>query len=141
MNEISEEEIINLIEKKYWKSNLSSNSDIFLELRIDGDDCEELLSNYALKYSVDMSNFLWYFHYQDEASINDIFGLIYKKSYQFVQYIPITPIMLTEFANSKKWNINYPEHKLPKYRNDININFFLFISVILFLIILLFKKY
>ena len=142
MDDVLEQEIIDFIEKEFWKSNLQSDSDIFNLLKIDGDDCEELLSKYAEKYSVDMRNFLWYFHYQEEGSlIFNLGSLFFKNPHNRVKEIPITPKMLTEFANSKKWNIKYPEHKPPKYRYDLIVNFFLFISVIVWLIIYLIKKH
>jgi hypothetical protein len=132
---ITEEEIIDFIEKEFWKSNLNSNSDIFSEVGIDGDDCDELLSKYAEKYSVDMSNFLWYFHYQEEGNLFfNIGNLFFKTPKQRVNEIPITPKMLTEFANSGKWEINYPEHKLPKYRYDVIINQTIFLLLLAFVI-------
>jgi len=111
---ITEEEIIDFIEKEFWKSNLNSNSDIFNQLGISGDDCDDFLVKYSEKYQVDMSDFLWYFHHEEEAS--SIFGFLFKPPNKRVQRIPITPKMLAKFSNSKKWNIDYPEHKLPKYR-------------------------
>lgn len=137
---VTEEEIIDFIEKEFWKSNLNSNSDIFSEVGIDGDDCDELLSKYSEKYSVDMSNFIWYFHYQEEGSINSIGKLFFKSPNQIVKEIPISPKMLTEFANSGKWEINYPEHKLPKYRYDIIINqtiFLLFLAFVIYRYVIL----
>jgi hypothetical protein len=122
---ITQKEIIDFIETEYWKSNLQSDSDIFTILKIDGDDCEELLSKYAEKYNVDMNDFLWYFHYGDEASINSIGSLIYKTPVKLVKRIPLTPKMLTEFENTKIWNIEYPEHKLPKYRYDCQLYIFI----------------
>ena len=40
MDNILEQEIIDFIEKEYWKSNLKSDSDIFDLVKIDGDDCD-----------------------------------------------------------------------------------------------------
>ena len=133
---ILEEEIIDFIEKEFWKSNLNSDSNIFDTVKIDGDDCEELLVKYSEKYSVDMNNFLWYFHYQEEGSLSFSIGnLFFKNPRQRVKEIPITPKMLTEFANSKKWTIDYPEHNLPQYRYDILINWVLIISIIIIIIL------
>lgn len=134
MNRVAEQEIIDFIEKEFWKSKLNSNSDIFTVVGIDGDDCDEFLHKYAEKYNVDMSNFLWYFHYQDEASVNGFGKFFFKNPHQCVKTIPITPKMLAEFANNKKWDIDYPEHKLPKYRYDLYINW-IFIFILITLII------
>lgn len=142
MNEVTEQEIIDFIEKEFWESNLNSNSDIFKEVGIDGSDCDEFLQKYSEKYSVDMNDFLWYFHYQDEASLTsfNIGGSLFKSPNQSVTMIPITPKMLTEFANSKKWKIDYPDHKLPKYRYDIIVNQIILISFIALMIYYYFIK-
>lgn len=78
MNKVLEQDIIEFIEKEFWKSNLQSDSDIFKTLGIIGDDSDELMMKYHEKYNVNMDTFLWYFHYEDEASINSIGSLIYK---------------------------------------------------------------
>lgn len=138
---ITEKEIIDFIETEFWKSNLQSDSDIFTLLKIDGDDCDDLLSKYSEKYDVDMNGFLWYFHYQEEGSLTFNFGnIFFKNPHNRVKEIPITPKMLAEFAVSKKWDINYPKHELPKYRYDIIINY-LIIAVLILGIILLKVKF
>lgn len=137
---ITEQEIIDFIIKEFWETKLTSDSDIFLEVGIDGDDCDEFLIKYAEKYAVDMSNFLWYFHYQEEGSLSFNIGSLFSKNpHQRVKEIPITPKMLAEFVNNKKWKIDYPEHKLPKYRYDMIINSVLFIIVIVWLTFSLIK--
>jgi len=130
MDNIIEQEIIDFIEKEYWKSNLKSDSDIFDMVKIDGDDCDELIIKYSEKYSVNMDNYLWYFHHQEEASINRLGSMIFKTPDKLVNRIPITPNMLTEFANSKTWNLDYPEHKFPKYRYDLIITYLILLFII-----------
>ena len=139
---ILEQEIINFIEKEFWESKLTSDSDVFSEVGIDGDDCDEFLQKYSKKYSVNMNDFLWYFHYQDETSLTsfNIGGSLFKSPNQRVKRIPITPKMLTEFANSKKWTVDYPEHNLPKYRYDIIINWSFIILLIILITIIIFLK-
>lgn len=39
-----------------------------------------------------------------------------------VEHIPITPLMLADFARTKKWEINYPPHTIPTKRYDLIIN-------------------
>lgn len=133
---ITEKEIIDFIETEYWKSNLQSNSDIFETVRISGDDCYELIEKFSKKYDVDISNFLWYFHHEEEGSWNSIGGYFYKSPDKLVKRIPITPKMLTKFAETKKWEINYPEHKLPKYRYDMLINWIFLLLIIIGIVIL-----
>jgi hypothetical protein len=132
---ITEKEIIDFIETEYWKSNLQSNSDIFEIVRISGDDCYELIEKFSKKYDVDISNFLWYFHHEEEGSWNSIGGYLYKSPDKLVKRIPITPKMLTKFAETKKWKINYPYHELPEKRKDILLNKIVLIITLILAII------
>lgn len=135
MNNQLEKEIIELIETEFWESDLNSDSNVFSQVGIDGDDCDDFLHEYSEKYGVDMSEFLWYFHYEEEASLTFNFGSqFFKTPHQRVPEIPITPKMLAEFATTKKWEINYPEHKLPKHRYDMYINWIFILTCVSFAI-------
>jgi hypothetical protein len=46
-------------------------------------------------------------------------GLFFSPPYQRVSRIPVTPDKLLLFANLGKWHMQYPTHKLPKFRLDI----------------------
>ena len=48
-----------------------------------------------------------------------------------VNRIPVTPSLLTEFANKCKWDIKYPNHKISKRHYDSLINQILLIAVVL----------
>ncbi len=137
---ITEEEIIQFLKEETYEDVISSETDIFNECGISGDDFHELIEKYQMRYNVDMSNYLWYFHCDEEGS-SFITGLFFKPPYKRVTRIPINPKMLTEFANSKKWNIDYPEHKLPKYRYDIIFNQIVLLIILIWLIFSLVKKY
>jgi hypothetical protein len=142
MDKITEEEIIQFLKKETFEEAISSETDIFNECGVDGDDCDELLLKYSEIYSVDMSAFLWHFHYQEEGSLTFNLGsLFFKNPHQRVKTIPITPKMLTDFANSKIWKIEYPEHKWPKYRYDMIINYIVLTIILIWLIYSLVKKY
>lgn len=132
---IIEKEIIDFIETEYWKSNLQSNSDIFETVRISGDDCFELIEKFSKKYDVDISNFLWYFHHEEEGSWNSIGGYFYKSPDKLVNRIPITPKMLAQFAETKKWEINYPHHQVPDKRKDLIFNQIVLIIITILAII------
>ena len=132
---ITEKEIIDFIETEYWKSNLQSNSDIFETVRISGDDCYELIEKFSKKYDVDISNFLWYFHHEEEESWNSIGGYFHKTPDKLVKRIPITPKMLAKFAEIKKWEINYPIHKLPEKRKDLILNQILVVTILVLALI------
>ena len=141
MYKITEEEIIQFLKEETLKDKIASDTDIFNECGVNGDDFDELLFKYSEIYSVDMDAFLWYFHYQEEASINFNLGsLFFKNPHQRVTRIPISPKMLTDFANSKIWKIDYLEHKTPKYRNDMIINYIVLSIIFIWLIYTLVRK-
>ena len=116
------------------------DSDINDEIGMYGDDFDEMIEKFGEKFSVDISDYLWYFHSEEEGFIS-LGGIFFKPPNQRVNRIPITPAMLTEFANLGCWNISYPPHKLPKYRIDIIINTAVTVLFVLFFIIGLVVKY
>ena len=119
---------------------LNINSDINENLGVDGDDFFELMEAFSKNFNVDISNYLWYFHHGEEG-LNIPGGIFFKPPYNRVNRIVITPKILLESANSKKWLIEYPEHNLPKKRYDILINQLLFgLFFILVLVALLTKS-
>jgi len=122
------ESIFQFLNKYSNGKPLHLETDIVNSLDIYGDDIDELLADFANTFKVDMSQYLWYFHTEEEGQ--NLGGLFFKSPNRRVRRIPITPQMLLEFANTGKWNVNYPIHKLPKYRIDLLINFILFIVVI-----------
>lgn len=140
MSRITEEEIIQFLKEETYEDVITSDTDIFNDCGVSGDDSHELIEKYHKKYNVDISNYLWYFHC-DEEGTTFITGMFFKPPHKRVTRIPITPKMLTDFANSKIWKIDYPEHNLPKYRFDILINQFLFLIILIWLISNLVRKY
>ncbi|MBC7388722.1 MAG: DUF1493 family protein [Opitutaceae bacterium] len=135
-NPIEYTEIIDFLKKVTGVSPNTLDTDIYNELGVVGDDFHELIDKYAERFKIDMENYLWYFHC-DEEGIN-IASLFFKAPYQRVKRIPITPRKLLEFTKTKKWNINYPPHKIPKVRYDMIIgNIIVIIFVLTFLILVL----
>jgi len=94
--------------------------DIFKDMGVAGDDFHEMIENYSKDYQIDMSDYLWYFHANEEGQ--SIGGLFFKPPYKRVQRIPVTPQMLADFIVTKKWKIEYPAHVIPKKRIDLIIN-------------------
>jgi hypothetical protein len=130
----SEFDIISFIAEKHGikESRIDSHTDIFFDLHCVGDDFHELMQEYAKQFQVDMKKFKWYFHANEEGQS---FGAIFFKApYERVDRIPVAPVMLLDFANNGKWSIEYPKHKLPKYRIDTLINYLLIIIIIFFII-------
>lgn len=125
--------VINFIKEISGKDNLNPESDIF-NLGIVGDDFHEMIEKYTEDFEIDMTGYLWYFHTDEEGQ--NFGALFLKPPYSRVERIPITPRLLSEFAETKKWNIAYPEHKSPNKRIDIKINQILIIVFILIALII-----
>ena len=50
------------------REDMADNTTLQDDIGIWGDDVSELLENYAKRFSVDMSSFLWYFHTREEGT-------------------------------------------------------------------------
>jgi hypothetical protein len=124
-------EIIEFLKDFTGLDEINPDSDIF-NLGIVGDDFHEMIGKYAEEYEVDMSEYLWYFHADEEGQ--NFGALFFKPPYSRVERIPITPRLLSDFAKTKKWTIKYPEHKLPNKRFDIIINIILVIAFIVLML-------
>ena len=134
------EEIFELIKNKIGVNNITENSENENDLGCTGDDFSELMEEYSQKFNVDMSNYIWYFHHYEEGynSTWELFG--YKSPPNTVKQIPVTPKMLYEFSKTGKYNIEYPEHKLPDNRFANIVNRILFYCFIVGLIIFIWRK-
>ena len=138
---ITIEEIVDFTKKELKEKDIFPDTDIF-SLGIYGDDMDEFLGSYHKKYNVNFDNYLWYFHNEEEISNNFSIGKIFfKPPYDSVERIPITLEILTKFANTKVWEIDYPEHQLPKYRYDVLIDQIIFGGLALTIIYFSLKKY
>lgn len=126
MNQIND--INNFIKDYSGTLPNSPDIDVFKDMRIRGDDFHEMIDKYAEKYQVDLSDYLWYFHTNEEGQ--NFGGIFFKPPYAKVERIPVTPQMLLRFAETKKWKLNYPDHTIPKQRFDILINQVLAIIVL-----------
>ena len=126
-------EIYNFLEDYSGIHPESPDIDIFKDLGVTGDDFHEMIDKYSKNYRVDMSNYLWYFH-ADEEGQRSIGGFFFKPPYERVKRIPVTPRMLSDFIVTKKWEIEYPEHKVPKRRIDLIINLVILILISITLI-------
>jgi hypothetical protein len=132
-------EIIDFVKKRTGSEYITSDTDIFADGTV-GDNFHELIESYAKNYSVDMTNYLWYFHADEEGGWNSIGGLFFTPPYKKVQRIPVTPALLTDIATKGRWDIKYPQHKVPKRRYDILINKTLFMGVVIWLAIIAFNR-
>lgn len=135
------ENSINFLKNLSGTDKIGPDSDIFNDIGMVGDDFHEMIQKYSKKFSVNMSDYLWYFHADEEGGWNSIGALFFNPPYKRVKRIPVTPSMLTDFANQGKWDIQYPDHKLPKRRYDLLINTVLFGIGMLLLIVWMLNKF
>jgi hypothetical protein len=130
------DEIIAFVEKHTGASEVLENSDIVEDLGCDGDDFADLMDRFSKDFHVDISSYYWYFHHAEEGSWNSVGGSFFRPPDQRVKRIPVTPKMLLGFAKSGKWEIQYPDHKVPGRRYDIVINQVL---IVIFIVVLIYK--
>lgn len=131
-------EIIDFIKDLAGTDKIEPGSDIF-EIGMVGDDFDEMIEKYSKKYSVNMTDYLWYFHTDEEGSTS-LGRLFFDPPYKRVKRIPVTPTMLADFANKGQWKIQYPDHQLPKRRYDILIDRIIFGSFLIYVAISIIKK-
>jgi len=125
------EDIYKFLEKHLFDDPVKPDSDIFDDFGCVGDDFHELIEDYRNTFKVDMSDYLWYFHGDEEG--NNFFAMhLVDPPYKRVKRIPVTPTMLLDYANTGKWSIDYPEHTLPKRRYDLIFNQILIVGLILY---------
>jgi hypothetical protein len=119
------ENIIDFIVDTTGFKSINPNTDIVIDVGCSGDDWHELIDKYSEKFSVDISNYLWYFHTHEEG-LGSIGGIIFKSPDQRVRRIKITPKDLFNMAQIGIWNLDYPDHFIPKKRHDLTINMVVF---------------
>jgi len=114
---LTQEEVLKFVKNETW-TDVFEDTDIERDLGCTGDDFSELMELYAKQYSVNMDAYLWYFHHAEEGS-----GLhFFSPPNELVKHIAVTPKLLYEFAQKGKWDLDYPEHTLPKRRYDLIID-------------------
>jgi hypothetical protein len=96
---------------------IREDSDLLMDLGIDGDDWDPLLEEYRRRFGVNLDAFRWYFHHGEEG-LNP-FWLFITPPNRRVQHIPVTPRVLLESALLGRWSIAYPAHQLPSGRPDL----------------------
>jgi coproporphyrinogen III oxidase len=126
------DDILKFISEKTGGDEVTEITDIERDLGCYGDDFHEMISEYSKKFNVDIESYLWYFHTREEG--NSIGGLFFEAPNEQVKLMPITPIMLLDFANKGKWNLEYPAHKISKKRPDLLINALLIMLLAAFLV-------
>lgn len=132
-------EIIEFLRDKSGVKEILPESDLNHEIGIYGDDWHEMIEEYSQKFNVKIDSYLWYFHTKEEGTAS-IGAAFFRPPNERVKRIPITPSILTDFANKGIWEIDYPEHQLPKRRYDLITNTVIVLSLLTILIITAIRK-
>ena len=115
------EEIDALVRKHVVvRGALSERTDLCGELGIVDLDLEELLDEFAERFGVDMSGYLWYFH-SDEEGVSPG-RWFFPAPQDRVTKIPLRLGILHRAAELGRWPVEYPEHSLPARRWDVVFN-------------------
>ncbi|MDJ0614076.1 MAG: DUF1493 family protein [Rhizobiaceae bacterium] len=101
--EIAREELL-------FEGEIKPGEDVFEQMSAAGEDCDDVLFKFTDEFEIDMSDFLFYFHYENEFAT-----LLSNRS---LGYIPITIELLVKAAQEKKWPVEYPDHKPPDWRRN-----------------------
>lgn len=112
---------------------IDPDEDIFRRIGITGDDADEFIFAFEKTFDVDMRNYLWYFHCEEEGGL-DLGGLFFKPPDRLVKRIPITPRVLSDSIDARQWSVHYPDHIMPKVRRDLALNWIFVVASVLFLI-------
>lgn len=133
------DDIIQFLKDVSGSEKVDADTDIFNDLGMVGDDFHEMIEKFAMRYSVNMTDYLWYFHADEEGQ--NFGGLFFKPPYRQVERIAVTPKMLFDFACKGKWDLQYPAHKISPKRYDILMNRVLALVSLTIILILLIRKY
>ena len=111
---------------------LPDDADLFDCLGIDGDDAFEFMDAFATRFSVDIGNYIWYFHHGEEGL--NFGGFFFRPPYRRVKREPITLNILSEAMITQEWPLRYPAHELPKIRWDLRLNLLFFFAYLIYLL-------
>lgn len=121
--------------EEYWGEKLPASGDIdlFERFGIEGDDASDFMDDFGVWFGIDGENYRWYFHHREEGT--NFGGLFFAPPYRRVQRIPITPEILIEAVETKKWPLRYPPHQVPTVRWDVRMNQLLIVVLVVLLVL------
>ena len=102
-------------------SKLTDPSDVWLHAGLSGDDWHEFVDGYAREFNVDMTDYRWYYH-GDEEGLLSFGGLVYPPPQRQVTRIPVSVDQLAEFAVAGTWRVTYPVEEVDLRRRDMVVN-------------------
>lgn len=65
-------EIIDLARDQTGAKSITANTRLYADLGMTGDDAEEFMTAFAVKYDVDMGSMVWLRHFDNESSMADL---------------------------------------------------------------------
>lgn len=107
-------------EQAGYRQPLPEEASLQEDVGLYADDLHEFMDEFAKRFHVDMSSYLWYFHTGEEG-LNPG-ALFFAPPQARVPEIPITLRLLREAAELGRWPLTYPPHSLPARRYDILIS-------------------
>lgn len=108
--------------EELWGEKLPArgDTDLFDRFGIEGDDASAFMDGFGERFGIDGESYRWYFHHGEEGT--NFGGLFFAPPYRRVQRIPITPDILIEAIETRKWPLKYPPHPVQTVRWDIRMN-------------------
>jgi hypothetical protein len=137
-NPVSLEKVMAFLEEKTGMVDLQAEADLFAS-GCTGKEFNELVRSFGRRFNVNTENYLWYFH-TDEEGMN-VGAVFVKPPYERVERIPVTPLMLSEFAETGNWDIQYPSHEIPASRLDHLLNILIIFAVAFLLVYVAARKF
>lgn len=122
MSAVSRVDEINALVREHTGTRgvLSEETDLHSDLGLTSLDLDEFLAEFAKRFDVDLSGFLWYFHTEEDGVSPG--RLLFAAPQDRVQKIPLKLALLYQAVELSRWPVDYPEHSLPRRRWDVVVN-------------------
>lgn len=122
MSAASRVDEINALVRKHTGTRgvLSEETDLHSDLGLISLDLDEFLDEFARRFDVDLSGFLWYFHTEEDGVSPG--RLFFAAPQDRVRRIPLRLALLYQAVELGRWPVDYPEHSLPRRRWDVVFN-------------------
>jgi hypothetical protein len=114
------------------RSHVTEATSLQDDIGLYGDDIDHLMLEYSKRFDVNLDGYIWYFHTGEEGFSPG--ALLFRPPDMRVKRISITIGMLYEFAQLGRWNVQCPEHSIPRWRTDILVNWIVVLGFLIFII-------
>ena len=92
------------------RKELAGQGDLFGHFQLDGADITDFLTEYAERFGVDMSDFLWEFHFNADEPPHYRRVIPVGVDGKDIPWMPISLDQLVRAAEQGRWAFDYPEH-------------------------------